>query len=80
MKLFEIGSLTMDNPVVSAPMAGISDKAFRVLAREMGCGLVWTEMISDQALVFGNRKTEQLLNIEGEYRFVCSYSALNRKP
>lgn len=67
MRVFEIGSLTMDNPVVSAPMAGISDKAFRVLAREMGCGLVWTEMISDQALVFGNRKTEQLLNIEGEH-------------
>lgn len=67
MRALKIGSLTMDNPITSAPMAGISDKAFRVLAREMGCGLVWTEMISDQALVYGNRKTEQLLDIEGEH-------------
>lgn len=67
MRGLRIGSLTVKNPVVSAPMAGISDKAFRVLAREMGCGLVWTEMISDQALVFGNRKTQELLDIEGEH-------------
>lgn len=63
----KIGPLTIENPIVSAPMAGISDKAFRILAREMGCGLVWTEMISDQALVFGNRKTAQLLDIDGEH-------------
>lgn len=56
----------MINPVIAAPMAGVTDKAFRVLAREAGCGLVCTEMISDQALLYGNPKTVDMLNIEGE--------------
>ncbi|MBO8129295.1 MAG: tRNA dihydrouridine synthase DusB [Peptococcaceae bacterium] len=62
-----IGDVKIENPVFAAPMAGITDKAFRVLAREMGCGLVYTEMISDQALVYGNRKTLDMLDIEGEH-------------
>lgn len=56
----------MANPVVSAPMAGVTDRAFRTLAREAGCGLVCTEMVSDQALIYGSSKTESILNIQGE--------------
>jgi nifR3 family TIM-barrel protein len=64
---FKIGGLGLANRVVSAPMAGISDRAFRDLAREMGCGLTCTEMISAQALVHGNLKTAQILDIAGEH-------------
>ncbi|MDD3654806.1 MAG: tRNA dihydrouridine synthase DusB [Desulfotomaculaceae bacterium] len=62
----KIGSIALANPVISAPMAGITDKAFRILAKEAGCGLVCTEMVSDQALLYGNPKTCRILNISGE--------------
>ncbi|OPY57599.1 MAG: tRNA-dihydrouridine synthase C [Pelotomaculum sp. PtaU1.Bin035] len=62
----KIGSVILANPVVSAPMAGVTDKAYRVIAKEAGCGLVCTEMVSDQALLYGNPKTCGLLNITGE--------------
>lgn len=64
----KIGSIELENPVISAPMAGITDKAFRILAKEAGCGLVCTEMVSDQALLYGNVKTGAILNISGEAR------------
>ncbi len=62
----KIGAVRLDNPVIAAPMAGITDRAFRVLVREAGCGLVCTEMVSDQALLYGNPKTCGLLDISGE--------------
>ncbi len=58
-----IGSVTIPNPVLCAPMAGVSDLPFRRLAREQGCGLVYTEMLSDKALLFGNRRTERMVTI-----------------
>ncbi|MFZ5646138.1 MAG: tRNA dihydrouridine synthase DusB [Bacillota bacterium] len=61
-----IAGVRLDNPVIAAPMAGVTDRAFRVLARESGCGLVCTEMVSDQALIYGNTRTNTILNIEGE--------------
>lgn len=64
----KIGDIALDNRVVAAPMAGITDKAFRLLAKEAGCGLVYTEMISDQALVHNNQRTKDLLDISGEIR------------
>jgi nifR3 family TIM-barrel protein len=63
---FKIGNVTIANPVIAAPMAGVTDRAYRILAREHGCGLVYTEMISDQALIYGNPKTNILLDCRGE--------------
>ena len=57
-----IGSVTLNNPVVAAPMAGVTDRAFRILAQKAGCALVYTEMINAQALVHNNVKTWRLLN------------------
>ena len=57
-----IGSVTLKNPVVAAPMAGVTDRAFRILAQKAGCALVYTEMINAQALVHNNAKTWQLVN------------------
>ena len=62
----KIGPVHLKNPVIAAPMAGVTDKACRILAKEAGCGLVCTEMVSDQALLYGNPKTCSLLDISGE--------------
>ncbi len=61
-----IGGVRLANPVIAAPMAGVTDRAFRSLAREAGCGLVCTEMVSDQALIYGSARTETILGILGE--------------
>lgn len=61
-----IGAVFVENPVFAAPMAGVTDKAYRILAKEAGCGLVYTEMVSDQALLYGNPKTLHILDLTGE--------------
>jgi len=64
--IWKIGSVEIPNRVALAPMAGVTDKAFRLLAREFGCGLLYTEMISAKALTYNNAKTKSLMDIEGE--------------
>ena len=59
----KIGNLSLENRTVLAPMAGITDSSFRLLCREMGAGLLYTEMISAKAILHGNKKTGQLLDI-----------------
>lgn len=61
-----IGNVIIPNQVVLAPMAGVSDKAFRIIAREHGCGLVYTEMISAKALSYHNNRTKAILDLQGE--------------
>lgn len=57
----KIGNLLINNKLVLAPMAGITDLPFRTVCREMGAGLVCTEMVSAKALWFGDKKTSGLL-------------------
>ena len=59
----QIGCLTIENPVFLAPMAGITDLAFRLLCREQGCGVVYTEMISAKGLYYGSERTENMMGI-----------------
>lgn len=66
--IWHIGPIEISNRVTLAPMAGITDKAFRMIAKEHGCGLVYTEMISAKALTYNNQKTKAILDIEGETR------------
>ncbi len=61
-----LGEFEFNYPVCSAPMAGVTDKAYRLLARELGSNLVWTEMISATALTYNNARTWQILDISGE--------------
>ncbi|MCL0080652.1 tRNA dihydrouridine synthase DusB [Peptococcaceae bacterium] len=61
-----IGTVKLVNRVIAAPVAGVSDRSFRILAREAGCGLVYTEMISAQALQYGNKKTLQMVDFKDE--------------
>lgn len=57
----KIGEVALANQVILAPMAGVTDLPYRILARESGAALVCGEMISGKALVFGNQKTLGLL-------------------
>jgi len=57
----KIGRLALENPLILAPMAGITQVPFRRLAREAGCALVVTEMVSANGLVHGTKKTTDLL-------------------
>lgn len=63
-----ISDINVDPPVVLAPMAGVTDLPFRVLVKEMGCGLVCGEMVSDKALAYGNSRTVGMLQISLEER------------
>lgn len=58
-----IGSVTLDNNVILAPMAGVTDQAFRLLCREQGAGLVCMEMVSAKAIFYNNKNTEELLSV-----------------
>lgn len=58
---WKIGNVKIKNQVVLAPMAGVSNSAFRRIAKEMGCGLIVAEMVSDKAIYFGNQKTLDML-------------------
>ena len=66
--MWNIGNVTIDNKIVMAPMAGISDSAYRMICKEMGAGLVYAEMVSDKAIVFGNKKTIDMLYMRDEER------------
>ena len=58
---FKIGNVEIKNNVVLAPMAGICNSAFRCIIKEMGCGLIYAEMVSDKALVYDSKKTLDML-------------------
>ena len=59
-----IGNLVFDVPVFLAPMAGVTDVPYRILAREMGCSLVYSEMISSQGINYRNQHTLAMLHTE----------------
>ncbi|MFB5190082.1 tRNA dihydrouridine synthase DusB [Alicyclobacillus fastidiosus] len=58
-----IAGVTLDNPVVLAPMAGVCNPPFRILAKELGAGMVCAEMVSDKALIHGSAKSQRMLTI-----------------
>lgn len=66
--MFKIGNVEIKNQVVVAPMAGISNSAFRKICKEMGAGLIYCEMVSDKAIVYNNKKTIEMLYMEEEER------------
>ncbi len=63
-----IGSLELRNPFILGPMAGVTDHAFRLLCHEMGAALVCTEMVSANAIKYGNRKTMEFIDIREDER------------
>lgn len=59
-----IGNVEIDHPVVLAPMAGVTDRPYRSIIREMGCGLIYTEMVSAKGLMYGNKRSTNLLDFD----------------
>jgi nifR3 family TIM-barrel protein len=62
--MLKIGDITMKNPVVLAPMAGVCNPAFRLIAKEFGAGLVCAEMVSDKAILYKNEKSLRMLFVD----------------
>ena len=64
MAVLKIGDIEMKNQVVLAPMAGVCNPAFRLIAKEFGTGLVCAEMVSDKAILHGNKRTREMLFVD----------------
>ena len=64
--MFQIQDLEFETPFFLAPMAGFTDKVYRMLCAEMGASMVYTEMVSAKGLCYGDRKTPNLIDMEGE--------------
>jgi len=62
--MFKIGNVEIKNRIIMAPMAGITNKAFRTIIKEFGAGLVYSEMVSDKAICFKNVKTLGMLGVD----------------
>ena len=61
-----IGGVALDSPLILAPMAGVTDLPFRLLCKEQGCSLVYTEMVSAKAILYKNKNTRALLEVKEE--------------
>lgn len=72
IKKLKIGDVELANNVLLAPMAGITDRAFRLVCEEFGPGLVCTEMVSGKGLFYDDKKTSMLLNMDGEKRPIAA--------
>lgn len=64
--MLKIGTVTLENNIILAPMAGVTDLPFRLLCKEQGAGLLCMEMVSAKAITYHNKNTEALLNIAPE--------------
>ncbi|MGL5437720.1 MAG: tRNA dihydrouridine synthase DusB [Lachnospiraceae bacterium] len=70
MKL-KIGNVELENNLILAPMAGVTDQPYRTLCKEQGCGLLYTEMVSAKAILYKNKGTKELLAVEAGERPVA---------
>lgn len=65
---WKIGNVEIKNQVVLAPMAGFSNTSYRKIIKNMGCGLIYAEMVSDKAITYKSQKTFELLKMSEEER------------
>ena len=77
MKL-KIGNVELENNLILAPMAGVTDLPFRLLCKEQGCGLMYTEMVSAKAILYKNRNTGPLMEVRPEEEPVALQSKAGR--
>lgn len=68
LKKLKIGNVELENNLILAPMAGVTDLSFRKICKEFEPGLVCTEMVSGKAIFYDDSKTKLLMNTEGEKR------------
>ena len=67
----KIGDVKLNNNIFLAPMAGITDMPFRILCKEKGAGLVYTEMVSSKGMFYKYKKTKKIMEIAEEERPVA---------
>lgn len=75
----KIGNFETENNVFLAPMAGVTDSAFRCICRKYGAGMVYSEMVSAKALHYKDRKTAELMSI-GEGEHPCAVQIFGSEP
>ena len=63
MKKVKIGNVELKNNLILAPMAGVTNEAFRTICMEKGAGLVYAEMVSDKGLLYSNQKTHDMIKV-----------------
>lgn len=68
LKKIKIGNVELDNNLILAPMAGVTNLPFRIICEKFEPGMVCTEMASSKAIFYNDQKTRRLLNTEGEKR------------
>ena len=68
LKKLKIGNVELENNLILAPMAGVTNQPFRIICKEFGVGMVCTEMASSKAIFYNDQKTKRLLNTDGEKR------------
>lgn len=68
LRKLKIGNVELENNLILAPMAGITNQPFRIVCKKFGAGMVCTEMASSRAIFYNDQKTKRLLNTEGEKR------------
>lgn len=66
-----IGNIVLQNNVFLAPMAGVTDMVYRILCKEMGCGLVYSEMVSAKGIMYNSQNTKKLLEVDSRERPVA---------
>ena len=72
MMMWKIGEVEIANQIVVGPMAGISNSAFRLIAKEFGAGLCYSEMISDKAICYGNKRTLAMVDVNKDEGLVAT--------
>lgn len=68
LKPIRLGSLVIERPLALAPMAGVTNWPFRLLCKEQGCGIVVTEFVSDKAILFDSKRTQEMIELLEEER------------
>ena len=68
LRKLKIGNVELENNLILAPMAGVTNQPFRIICKQFGAGMVCTEMASSKAIFYNDQKTKRLLNTEGEKR------------
>ncbi len=79
LKPMKLGKHLIENPVILAPMAGVTDRPFRMLCKKMGAGLAVTEMVGANSFLHGSDKTKRRANHDGETR-PCSVQIVGADP
>lgn len=66
-----VGNVDIENRIALGPMAGVTDLPFRILCKEQGCGMIYTEMVSAKAILYNNKNTIELLQTDSRERPVA---------